>query len=610
MRPRSSRRRDLAATAQQFRALVATPYSYDVRLRLTAIGDALTDTYPFSANYTYSNAGLITDWRQKQKGQNPFCQVFTYDAGARLAGADFQVASTTAGACTQTAGWDLSGLSYDANGNLTALTRKSSTGSLLDALAYTYAAGTNRLASVGDGGDQNAGATPHAYSYDLDGAVVGDFQQISSQVGYHEVTLGMTLDRRKLPVSLLAERMTFAGDASGDYSLTASYRYAASGERYWKNVDGATEYYLLTGSATGRSQQVGVFTGTSGNALRHWNILTPSGEAIGRIPSTGLRQYYAKDHLGSTRAVVNESNAIVERHDYDAYGMELAGRGLVGTPVLNERYTGHQWDAETGLLYAGARLLDPAIGRWLSVDPLAGDFPAWAPYNYVMGNPVSKNDLDGKCFPNCLLQLAKVYSMVRANMATTGSNMNQAAAHLRQDPAARARIAEHFRRSNSSVSVTMTLGGQMAAGPVTLHGGPEVVTSINGNGDRKTRVGYRAGVSASAGIVNANADVLNLPNVISTLGSGNADLSGTSGVSANILGNGVEAAVDWDESGGISGGHVSVDDGATLEGGVGPLTVAIRATNDYVTEGIKGLRELGRSFVKSIAKENEQIQNL
>ena len=111
------------------------PYAYDVRMRLTKIGDALTDTYPFSANYTYSDAGPITDWRQKQKGVNPFCQVFPYDAGARLAGADFQVASTTAGACAQTTNWDLSGVSYDANGNITALTRKSSTGTNLDVLS-------------------------------------------------------------------------------------------------------------------------------------------------------------------------------------------------------------------------------------------------------------------------------------------------------------------------------------------------------------------------------------------------------------------------------------------------------------------------------------------
>lgn len=74
----------------------------------------------------------------------------------------------------------------------------------------------------------------------------------------------------------------------------------------------------------------------------------------------------------------------------------LGGRSRVDSPVMSERYTGHQWDAETGLLYAGARYLDPAIGRWLSVDPLAAEFPAWSPYNYVMSNPLSNTDPDGR----------------------------------------------------------------------------------------------------------------------------------------------------------------------------------------------------------------------
>ena len=349
-----------------------------------------------------------------------------YDAGARLAGADFQVASTTAGACAQTTNWDLSGLQYDASGNITSAhaqeqhrheprralrtaTQRAPTSSPAWATRATRMPGPRRTPTR---------TTPTARWR-------ATFSRSPRSVGYHEVTLGMTLDRRKLPVSLLAERMTFAGDASGDYSLTASYRYAASGERYWKNVSGSVEYYLLTGSATGRSQQVGVFTGTSGNALRHWNILTPSGEAIGRIPSTGLRQYYAKDHLGSTRAVVNESNAIVERHDFDAYGMELQGRGLVGSPVLNERYTGHQWDGETGLLYAGARFLDPAIGRWLSVDPLADKYPAWSPYNYALNSPLLLRDPDGRA-PCCLFPMLfnpRIAQAVWRTVSTTASSL-------------------------------------------------------------------------------------------------------------------------------------------------------------------------------------------
>ncbi len=36
------------------------------------------------------------------------------------------------------------------------------------------------------------------------------------------------------------------------------------------------------------------------------------------------------------------------------------------------------------------------MGRFLSLDPLAADFPSWSDYNYVLGNPISFVDPDGK----------------------------------------------------------------------------------------------------------------------------------------------------------------------------------------------------------------------
>ena len=58
-------------------------------------------------------------------------------------------------------------------------------------------------------------------------------------------------------------------------------------------------------------------------------------------------------------------------------------------------FNAKELDEETGLYYYGARYLDPAGARWLSVDPLQGKYPGMSPYNYCAGNPVKLVDPDG-----------------------------------------------------------------------------------------------------------------------------------------------------------------------------------------------------------------------
>ena len=72
--------------------------------------------------------------------------------------------------------------------------------------------------------------------------------------------------------------------------------------------------------------------------------------------------------------------------------------GRQARPCSPNRYlsTHHERDAETGYDNRGARLYDSELGRFLGVDPLAGKFKAWSPYNYVLGNPVSLIDPDGE----------------------------------------------------------------------------------------------------------------------------------------------------------------------------------------------------------------------
>jgi RHS repeat-associated protein len=113
--------------------------------------------------------------------------------------------------------------------------------------------------------------------------------------------------------------------------------------------------------------------------------------------------YYLYDHLGNTRIVFHTEldcggadpvKYVPEAlFDYYPFGKTLRS----WTPCDNERYltTYHERDKSTGYDYRGARYYDSDLGRFLSVDPLAKDYAAWSPYNYVLGNPVIFVDPDG-----------------------------------------------------------------------------------------------------------------------------------------------------------------------------------------------------------------------
>ena len=72
----------------------------------------------------------------------------------------------------------------------------------------------------------------------------------------------------------------------------------------------------------------------------------------------------------------------------------MAGRTRAG--ATKEGFGGKEQDAESGLDYFGARYYMPALGRWAAVDPMTDNSAEWSPYNYVLNNPATHTDPDGR----------------------------------------------------------------------------------------------------------------------------------------------------------------------------------------------------------------------
>ena len=82
---------------------------------------------------------------------------------------------------------------------------------------------------------------------------------------------------------------------------------------------------------------------------------------------------------------------------FSAFGESLIEKNTnYGQFSSSYRFNGKELDPETGNYYYGARYYNPVWGIWLEVDPLAGDFPSFSPYNFVEGNPINLIDPSGK----------------------------------------------------------------------------------------------------------------------------------------------------------------------------------------------------------------------
>ena len=101
--------------------------------------------------------------------------------------------------------------------------------------------------------------------------------------------------------------------------------------------------------------------------------------------------YYQADGLDSVTSLSNSSGALANTYTYDSYGKLTASTGAVANPF---RYTGREFDPETGIYEYRARYYDPNVGRFTSEDPI--EFGGGVNfYRYARNNPLINIDPAG-----------------------------------------------------------------------------------------------------------------------------------------------------------------------------------------------------------------------
>ena len=168
-------------------------------------------------------------------------------------------------------------------------------------------------------------------------------------------------------------------------TVATTYVYDPMGRRIAKTVNGVTIRYVLDG------QNVLLELDGSNQVLAA-NTHAGLDQLLVREDQSGTH-YPLSDGLNSTIALTDSSGTVTERYRYSAFGQigvmnpdfsPKAGN----TPLIAYTYTGREWEPEIGNYFHRNRFYDPALGRWLSRDPI-GEDGGLNLYGYVLNNPIN-----------------------------------------------------------------------------------------------------------------------------------------------------------------------------------------------------------------------------
>ncbi len=255
------------------------------------------------AGQTYTNPqydGNIagTTWRSKGDDERRKYD-YTYDNVNRLIGADFNQYTGSSFNKTANIDYSVSGLTYDANGNILSMVQKGlklTTSETIDNLTYTYFSNSNKLRKVVDEvtadnklGDFKDGwnGTNDDYDYDVAGNMVQDKNKSINTINYNYLNL---------PSYVYLHSNT---ETIGEIT----YTYDATGNKIAKEVND-----IKGGNITSKTLYMGAFL-YQNDTLQ--SIATEEGRVReirdANYSLTGYAyDYYIKDHLGNVRMILTD----------------------------------------------------------------------------------------------------------------------------------------------------------------------------------------------------------------------------------------------------------------------------------------------------------------
>ncbi|GAA4706658.1 intein N-terminal splicing region/RHS repeat-associated core domain-containing protein [Promicromonospora umidemergens] len=216
------------------------------------------------------------------------------------------------------------------------------------------------------------------YTYDAVGRTT------SRQIGGDTQTLSWTPESR---VSELAN-----ADDSG-----AQYTYDADGNRLIArntNADGSSESTLYLGHT-----EITV-TSSEPTVAKATRYIDVGGGHTAVVDDAGAVTFVMADHHGTGQLAITAANQAVTQRRTTPFGQDRGTPIAPGDWASSRGFVGGYDDRETtGLVSLGAREYDPALGRFISLDPIMdlSDPQQIHGYSYANNNPVTLSDPTGLC---------------------------------------------------------------------------------------------------------------------------------------------------------------------------------------------------------------------